>query len=103
MTAESIRAHNAKMEPLVGNFHTDGHATEEEACECYKNYMLDTQLSLMDKEPANATQQFKCKACGAWTACRAMVGPYQVFDLCPQHQTREEVEKLFSVGESWQS
>jgi len=97
------KAHNEKMEPLRCNFHSDGHATEEEACECYKRYMLDTQLSLRTSEPENAQQAFRCKVCNAWTSCVASVGAYQIFFLCPEHQTRECVESLYSVGESWES
>ena len=94
---------NAKLEPLQHKFHTDGHATEEEACECYKQYLLDTSLQLVAAEPKNANQQHRCQVCKAFTACYATVGTYRMFTLCPTHQTREEVEKLLRVGESWES
>lgn len=103
ISAEQAKRHNEEMAKLAHKFHTDGHTTKEEACECYKQYLLDTKLRLMPTEPENAHQQFKCKACGKWTACHASVGPYRQFDLCPEHQTREEVEKLLTVGESWES
>ena len=100
---EMAKAHNQRMLPLVGNFHADGHETEQEACECYKKYMLDTSLHLTPEEPANASQQNRCKVCGKFTACCAFVGAYNMFVLCPEHQTRECVESLYSVGESWES
>lgn len=100
---EVVEAENAKMEPFIGNFHTDGHSTKEEACECYKRYMLDTQLRLPAKEPEKASQAQKCQVCQTWTACIAMVGSYSMFFLCPEHCTRENVEKLYRVGESWES
>jgi len=103
MSAEMIREYNAKMELLKGNFHIDGHATKEDACECYKRYLLGTALRLQPTEPDNASQQNRCQACKKFTACHAMVGPYRMFTLCPEHQTREEVEKLLTVGESWES
>lgn len=100
---EMARKHNEKMQPLIGNFHADGHATSEEACECYKKYMLDTALRLTPDEPANASQQNHCQICGKFTACHAYVGAYGLFTLCPEHQTRDFVESVFSVGESLES
>jgi hypothetical protein len=97
------RYENEKMDSLKGKFHTDGHATEQEACDCFKQYQLDTALRLQAAEPENASQQHKCQICRKWTACHAQVGAYQLFVLCPEHQTRECVESLFSVGESWES
>lgn len=97
------RRHNEQMEPLKDNFHTTGHATRKEAEDCYKKYLLDTQLSLLTSEPPNAQQQHKCMVCGTWTACFAHVGTYRLFVLCPEHQTREAVESLLEVGESWES
>lgn len=103
LPAEHARQWNAKIAPLAGNFHTDGHATEEEACECYKRYILDVDLRLMPEEPKDASSQHRCQVCKEFTACYAMVGCYRMFNLCPTHQTREEVEKLLKVGESWES
>lgn len=103
MNPETVKQHNDKMEPLRGKFHTDGHATEEDACECCKCYLLDTRLHLQPAEPENASQQNRCEVCNAFTACHASVGPYRMFTLCPQHQTREVVAGLLRVGESWES
>lgn len=103
MPPEHIRAENRKTEAFKDKHHVNGHATREEAEECYKHYLLDQHLRLMPDEPENANQQFRCKVCKKFTACHASVGAYQIFDLCPEHQTREEVAKLLSVGESWES
>lgn len=103
MPPEIARRENEKMAPLIGKFHDDGHATEEEACECYKQYLLDTRLHLITEEPASASSQHRCEVCKKFTACHASVGPYRMFTLCPEHQTREQVEKLLKVGESWES
>lgn len=94
---------NEKMQPHAHKFHEDGHATEQEARDCYRQYMLDSSLFLPAKEPPNATQAQKCQVCGVWTACIATVGSYSMFFLCPEHCTREHVEKLYRVGESWES
>lgn len=103
MSAEEVRKHNEKTAVFKDKHHDCGHATREEAEACYKQYMLDQHLRLQPTEPENANQQFRCKVCKKFTACHAFVGAYQIFDLCPEHQTREEVEKLFAVGESWES
>lgn len=94
---------NEQLAPLAANFHDTGHATEAEAQACYKKYMLDTSLRLTPKEPENARQLNRCQVCNTFTACHAYVGAYQIFTLCPEHQTRETVESLYEVGESWES
>lgn len=103
LPAEMARQGNEKMQPFIGRFHADGHATEQEACDCYKEYMLDTRLRLTPEEPENASQQNRCQICKKFTACHAYVGAYQVFTLCPAHQTRECVSELLSVHTSWES
>jgi hypothetical protein len=89
----------ANYESRRASYHTDGHATSDEACECYKQYQLDDGLRFGE----DSSSQKKCQVCEAWTTKRAMVGGYRSFVLCEAHATREEVEKLFTVGESWES
>ena len=103
LPVSQVKEYNAKMDLLKEKFHTTGHATEEEACECFKRYMLDTHLKLQTEEPENANQLLRCKVCNTFTACYASIGPYVLFVLCPAHQTREAVESLYKVGESWDS
>lgn len=90
-------------EPAVAvNYHENGHATPEEARECYKRYLLDTSMVL---DARLSQQQRKCEAedCDEWTQGLARIGPMESIVLCDQHRTREKVEKLFSVGESMSS
>lgn len=103
LPAEIAKRENAKMEALKDKFHSTGHATEQEACDCYKQHLLDTNLRLTPEEPANASQQNRCQVCQKFTACHASVGPYQLFVLCPEHQTRECIESLLKIGQSWES
>lgn len=86
----------AKAEPFKDKYHTNGHATEEEACQCYTDYLLDNELSFGE----DTHSQKKCKVCDEWTTGRAYVNHHS-FDLCPKHQTREEVAKLYTAGETW--
>ena len=79
--------------------HTDGHATEEEACECYRGYLLDHRLSLGRTQ----SSQDKCKICSEWTQNFAEVGN-RLFVLCSEHNNRESVEALLgTVGWSCSS
>jgi hypothetical protein len=75
----------------------EGHATEQEAQDCYKRYLLDHRLNL--DMTMNDTQR-KCCICGEWTQKAAEIDNGQIWDLCDAHRNRETVEKLFSVGES---
>ena len=84
----------------VSKFHTSGHNTPEEACECYKQYCLDfhSRFGIEDNHV-----QKKCKVCGEWTTLYALVDS-SVFQLCEKHNNRDEVEKLFKTpGEIWSS
>ena len=80
-------------------YHEDGHATPEEAAACYKRYELDTSLRFGE----SSSTKHKCEVCEEWTTKHAMVGGYTHITLCDAHATSEEVEKLYSVGESWES
>lgn len=80
--------------------HTDGHATAEEACQCYRRYLLDhkTRLGLKWSD-----SQHRCKVCGEWTQMYAEVD-HTPFELCETHNTQEQLELLFETpGEIWSS
>lgn len=75
-------------------YHIDGHATYEQAGECYKEYLLDHRLKLGRKM---TDQKLKCEVCGEWTSLFATLGDSEMWTLCQEHNTREEVEKLFET------
>lgn len=102
-TAEQAEELNAKELPFLSKYHTDGHTAAEEACACYKEYLLDHELRLKTQESENAKAQYRCQKCGVWTTCVSTVGAYRLFTLCPEHATRDNVADLFSVSESWES
>lgn len=89
-----------EAEAFKHKYHTNGHATLEEACECYKSYQLDHSLRM---DQVTSSTMHKCQVCGTWTQAIATVGPWLHFYLCDDHRNREEVAKLFSIGESWGS
>jgi hypothetical protein len=103
MTAEMCEQENAKEAPFVAKYHTDGHATEEEACECYRTYLLDQRLRLWDPPPDPDTLN-KCVVCGVYTAGMAEL-QMQHWWLCDEHRNRVEIEKLVPHGksEAWSS
>jgi len=94
------RAAYEKALSFKDKHHGDGHETAEQACACYKEYLLDQRLSLNHK---NSGSQHRCKVCGEWTQMFAMVGAYDLFFLCDAHHNRDEIAKLLIVGESWES
>jgi hypothetical protein len=90
----------ARHRESAGKYHTDGHATEEEARECYKGYLLDH--ARYDGRDPNA--QHRCKECGEFTQGFAEVPfAYVLVVLCDEHRNRETFAKHVSVGEAWQS
>ncbi len=82
-------------------YHADGHATSDEACACYKTYLLDQRTTLGSPDKPHAL--YKCDVCGAFTAGYAQIGGYTRFTLCDDHRTREHLEDLYEVHESWES
>lgn len=80
--------------------HTEGHATEEEACECYRQYLFDHHLRLNQR---CQDTQHKCEICGAWTDLFAEID-MQIWHLCSEHNKMEIVDKLFEApSEIWSS
>lgn len=76
-----------------------GHPTAREACDHYKQYLLDHSLRL-DGEMQQ--QQQRCRVCQTYTDRYAEIN-HHVIVLCDQHRTREQVAELFEVGNEWSS
>lgn len=82
-----------RLRSFAHKHHIDGHDTADEARECYRQYLLDQRLNLHNYETES---QHKCVVCGAWTGAFAEVN-HQIFVLCDEHRTREQVDKLLSA------
>lgn len=80
-------------------YHTDGHATEEEACNCYKQYLLDQRFRVNKLRD----QMNRCEVCKEFSQYYAEVGNYRLHFVCEKHANREDVGKLVEIGESWES
>jgi hypothetical protein len=86
----------ARYQAHQAQYHADGHATAEEACECYRQYLLDHKVQLNRSWDGG---QFRCQVCGEWTQLFAEVD-HQTFNLCEKHNTQEQVGLLFGpIGE----
>lgn len=85
--------------PHPERYHDDGHATAEEACECYKQYVLDNLTNL--EFGLTEDTQHKCEApgCGAWTQKVAMVD-HHPYNLCDDHRNLETLQDLVTVSTS---
>ena len=81
-----------------------GHNTAAEAYEHERQHRLDRRLRFHE-DLANPSTVHRCKAegCNAFTSGMAEVGSYHHWHLCAEHRTREIVDPLFKVGESWES
>lgn len=94
---QNIRANREK-------YHDTGHDTKEEACNCYKNYLLDNRTEyIIDPEQITEVHMYQCAVCKKLTSGYVTVEGYHRFVLCKEHNNRQSMEILFSVGESWQS
>ena len=74
--------------------HYYGHATRKGALACYRQYPVDHKLTLNIK---NDDTQHKCQVCGEWTNLSARLD-MDHWDLCPEHNNREEIEKLYELS-----
>jgi hypothetical protein len=92
--AGGVDKYNAKMEPFKDKFHAGGHATSEEAQECYRQYQLDHELEFFNKPQEEADRLNRCVVCREFTAGLATLGNFQHWPLCATHQTREAVAEL---------
>lgn len=95
--AEHIEPHRAK-------YHDDGHATEDEARRCHRDYELDHHLRFFD-DREDADELHRCLApagCREFTSGLAEIvgGGGRHWRLCATHRTREVVESLYEPHDS---
>lgn len=74
-------------------FHKDGHATSEEACACYKQYVFECEREqYIEKSIAH-----KCAECGVWMSNITQFGRSlgKRLYLCDEHMTEEMYAKHY--------
>lgn len=89
-----------KLAPFKGKFHSHGHENPEEACGCYREFILDTKVRF---DHTLSDEQRKCRVCGEWTQSLASIDSFVFIPLCKAHLNRDSVAKYVNVGESVQS
>jgi hypothetical protein len=67
----------------------EGHATKEEAQECYRKYILEHMVSR-----GRLTEWHSCRVCRAPAKNFADVGGLELLVLCDEHNTTQQIEKL---------
>lgn len=85
----------AKEASFAHKHHTDGHATPEKACDCYREYLLDQKASYLRSYVGT---QYPCIVCGIFSEFFASVGDTN-FDLCLQHNNSITVREHFKAPE----
>ena len=91
-------AHNTqeRSRANIAEYHTDGHETSEEACACYKRYLLDNDIIPGITLVGNS---MRCQVCDEWTRETVTVGG-TTYGLCRTHDRRRSVESFLCVGVS---
>ena len=103
---DRYEAYIAPYRAAADKFHDGGHNSAHEACECYKQYLLDFDLRFHEEQEKPDTL-YKCEApeCESFTSGNvSVVGTCMSrWNLCENHRTKEIVAGLLTVGESWHS
>ena len=79
-----------KLHRFRDKFHSDGHATAEEAEACHDEYELDFELRFREDQDVMK----RCAVCGEFTTGRADLGEFRRYAACKEHQTREAVKEV---------
>lgn len=80
------------------NYHKEGHASIEEARECYKEYLLDNKVRFREHKDGIEGNYIKCRECEKITNGYAEID-FSIIPLCNEHQKRDIISKHFSVGD----
>jgi hypothetical protein len=93
--------HQAQEErrPHRDRYHEEGHETSEEACECYKRYLLDNRVNLEFGTSEDTQHRCEYDGCETWTQKLAMVD-HRSYHLCDDHRNVESLRELVVVGTS---
>lgn len=96
LSEEVCRDYNEEHGKLKHKYHSSGHQTEEEARNCYKEYLLDNSFQRLDQRDS----QYKCQECGKFTQNLVLVGVDVkfMFHLCDIHAKPRFAAKHFEVG-----
>ncbi len=75
-----------------------GHKTQEEACEHYKEYLLDQATYHGPKKQEWPKNKCELDGCNNEATHMATCGGSHCWEFCASHCNRESVAKVLSVG-----
>ena len=85
-------AYEDREKPFLSKYHSSGHDSLEDACICYKEYLLD---HLVIEHSRSAVPE-KCENCGE--PVEKVIDIYgQLLVLCEKHNSREELSRRVYV------
>lgn len=99
---EMIHRAQEERRPHQARYHENGHETSEEACECYKSYLLDQHVRLDGAQTVDTQHRCEVDGCDEWTQKLASV-EHRSFHLCDGHRNLETLRELVVVGKSFGS
>lgn len=82
----------ANVTPNLHSYHVNGHDTKEEACACYRKFLLENRTSLNIR----LTEAADCVICGSRTVYGATVDGADYL-LCDSHRNLNELGGLMPV------
>ena len=93
----SCRSASAERVPVgycaggeADGYHSDGHATSDEACACYQLFEVATALEFVEESGL----RLQCAVCETWTMGRGRIRGESLtaqVALCPEHQTPDDM------------
>jgi hypothetical protein len=83
--------------PTSDKYHDDGHETEAEARECYKQYVLDNELHFDAREDSRSMHVCAYPGCDEFTKGIATLGCARMWPLCDEHRNKEAVSELYTA------
>ena len=90
--SEAYRWYRFRVEPWISRYHKNGHDSKDEACACFRMYLLDYHTDFS----VELGQMCECMICAQPTHLGAMVYG-QAYVLCDQHRNRDELNGLMPV------
>ncbi len=93
-----LKQDQEKKVAFKSKYHTDGHATAEEAEACWREYEIDNYFEVTTEEDSKKA----CVDCGDWTHGRiGLRGPHsfgEQYPACEKHQSRNVLKKALDAA-----
>ena len=96
---EQVAEYDKQRRRFFTKYHKDGHKTAEEARNCYRQWLLDNDITTTKYEPAKP-----CHQCEKPTENVVVIGSWPRYSLCEEHPLLPFLERNFKVGaDIWMS